>query len=115
MSLERCIHLSKTISQASRMLALGCSMRLRSVRILFWNATRPVKRKAREEISPKISPFRRIVIDVLALGEADPMTLHSSRNVPMHEVTIWQTSMSAEQSDTRSSVSRLVDAAALSG
>jgi hypothetical protein len=43
------------------------------------------------------------------------MRRHSSRKVPMHDVTIWQASISAEQSETRKRVSSLLDAAVRSG
>ncbi len=91
--------------------ALGYCMRLSSALILFWNATSPVNLKSRAEISPKMSPFRSRVSDDFAVAGAVSMRRHSSRKVPMQDVTIWQASISAEQSETRKSVSSFVDAA----
>src|SRR6188768_3325536 len=108
MSFDKCNHLSKTSSQASRMPALGYCIRRSSVRILFWNATRPVNLKERDDISRKISPFRNIVIEALAVSDEASMSLHSSRKVPMQDVTICSASMSAEHRDTSSRVSNLV-------
>ena len=75
----------------------------------------PVKRKAREAISEYTSLFRSSVGEYFAPLEAVSTTRHSSRNKPMHEVTSWHVSMSAEHNDTKSSVSSLVDAAVRSG
>jgi hypothetical protein len=90
-------------------------MRLKRALILFWNATSPVNLKSRDEISPKISPLRRRVREDFAAVGALSMRRHSSRKVPMQDVTIGQASISAEQSETRKMVSSFDDAAVRSG
>lgn len=81
----------------------------------FWKATMPVKRNSRDEISRKMSALRRSVSDDLTVAGPLSIRWHSWRNVPMHCVTVWHASISAEQSETRKSFSSLPDAAVRSG
>src|SRR5690606_17167478 len=114
-SFTRWIHRTKAVSQALRMPVVVNCMRLRRPRILFGNATSPVTRTSREAISRKISPLRRTEAEALADAAILSTMEHSLRKMPMQEVTSWQFSASAEQSDTRRIVSSLEDAVTMSG